>query len=124
MQEKRTTAAYKVVADSGGNRYKFYCDLSGALLCTTRVYNEKTPEQELLAAWEIEGKQHFNTCQKCGRLVSDAMFNPEVFECVDCAPYEAESKFCKNCGAKIYDPNSNCLECGKPLMYLGKGLDA
>ena len=35
-------------------------------------------------------------------------------------PFEAEAKFCKNCGAKIEDPAQFCPACGKPLVYYGK----
>ena len=120
MNKEKTIATYKIVADACGNIYKFYCDLSGALVCTTKPYKAYTPEEELQLAWENEGKQHFNSCHNCGKQVSNAMFNVEVLECVECAPIEAEAKFCKNCGAKIEDPNKLCPACGKPLVYYGK----
>lgn len=119
MGEKRT-ATYKIITDAGGNRYNFYCDLSGALVCTTKPYKADIPEEELRLAWEKEGKKHFNPCHKCGKLVIDAMFNPEVAECVECAPFEAESKFCKNCGTKIEEPTRKCPACGKLLHYEGR----
>ena len=101
---KRKTAIYKIIIDAGGNRYEFYCDVSGALVCTTRkTYTAETPEQELLLAWVI-----------------DAMFNPEVVECVECAPFEAEAKFCKTCGAKVEVPGRKCLSCGNMLNYEGR----
>ncbi|MBP3921953.1 MAG: hypothetical protein J6D27_03200 [Ruminiclostridium sp.] len=30
------TAKYKIIADSGGNRYRFFCDVSGIAVCTTK----------------------------------------------------------------------------------------
>lgn len=120
MQHKKTTAAYKRIAGAGGNRYKFYCDLCGALLCTTGPYQADTPEEELQLAWETEGKQYFDVCHKCGKYVSDVMYNAEVWECVQCAPYEIKAKFCKTCGAKVNPPGKVCPKCGKPLMYQGK----
>lgn len=120
MEKKQTTAAYKAVAGPDGNRYQFYCDLSGALLCTTGPYRADTAEKELLLAWEKEGKQHFHVCHNCGRYVSDAMYNAEVWECVGCAPYEAEAKFCKSCGVKLDAPGRICPKCGQALMYQGK----
>ena len=46
---ERKTATYKTINDAGGNRYKFFCDLTGALVCTTKkTYKADTPEQELL----------------------------------------------------------------------------
>ena len=117
---ERKTASYKIIKDAGGNRYMFFCDLSGALVCTTKPYKADTPEAELLLAWKKEGKQHFNICHKCGKLVLDAMFNPKVHECVRCAPFEAESKYCKNYGKKIVEPVRDCPACGKPLYYEGR----
>lgn len=120
MNKEKTIATYKIVADAGGNIYKFYCDLSGALVCTTKPYKADTPEEELQLAWEKEGKKHFNTCHKCGKFVINAVFNPEVLECVDCAPFEAEAKFCKTCGAKIEVPERTCPVCGNTLHYEGR----
>ena len=41
--QKKKTAHYKIIADSGGNRYKFFCDLTGALQCTTQAYSADDP---------------------------------------------------------------------------------
>ena len=63
LMGERRTAIYKIITDSGGNRYTIFCDLTGALVCTTKkTYKADTPEQELLLAWEKEGKKHFNIC--------------------------------------------------------------
>ena len=94
MSIEKTIATYKIVADAGGNCYKFYCDLSGALVCTTKPYKADNPEEELLLAWESEGKEQFNVCHKCGKQVSNAM--------------------------KIEEPTKPCPACGKPLVYYGK----
>ena len=98
---KKRVATYKAIKDADGNRYKFYCELSGAVVCTTQVYKADTTEEEVRLAWEHEGKQHFNVCHKCGKLVADVMYNPEAHECVECAPCEDEPKYCKNCGSKM-----------------------
>ena len=111
-----TTAVYKIMSDTGGNRYRFYCALSGALACTTTPTYAQTPEEELRLAWEAVGRRHFNLCHKCRRWVIDAVYNADVFACVDCAPYEAEPKYCKHCGAKIKAPAGNCPACGLQLM--------
>lgn len=118
----KTTATYKIVAVSDGNRYKFYCDVSGACACTTKPYKADTPEEELKLAWENEGKTHFNLCHKCGKWVIDVVYNPEVFECTDCAPFEHETNFCKFCGAKVNDDMRFCPVCNKKLHYEGEGL--
>ena len=116
---KRKSASYKVVADAGGNRYRFYCDLSGALLCTTKPYHADTPEQELLLAWESEGRREFNPCHKCGKWVSDVMYNADVLECVECAPWEDPPNFCPQCGKKLSAPERYCPKCGAKLLYEG-----
>ena len=114
------TAKHKVVPDSGGYRFIFYCDVSDAHVCTTRqIYRGNSAEDALLAAWKAEGRSYFNRCHKCGKWVMDAVYNAEVLECVECAPYEAEPKYCKNCGTKIEDSVKNCPSCGKKLIYEG-----
>lgn len=115
----RATATYKIVADSGGNRYKFYCDVSGACVCTTKPYRADTPEEELRLAWENEGRSHFNRCHRCGKWVINAVYNPEVFECTDCAPFEYETNYCKFCGAKVSADMRFCPVCNKKLHYEG-----
>lgn len=114
------TAACKMISDAGGNRYRFYCELSGALACTTKPIHGKTPEEEWQIAWETVGRKHFNRCHKCGRWVIDAVYNADVFECVECAPYEEEPKYCKNCGIRIEIPSSKCSACGYKLVYGGE----
>ena len=110
-------AKYKIIADSGGNRYRFYCEASGAAVCTTGPIRADTPEKELLLAWESEGKELFNRCPRCGRLVCDTMYNADVCECVDCAPWENKPKFCKKCGAEIPKGNFFCTKCGNRARY-------
>ena len=116
----RDVASHKALADGGGYRFLFYCDVSGVHVCTTKeVYHADTPEAALLTAWEAEGRGRFNKCHKCGKWVIDAVYNAEVLECVDCAPYEVEPKFCKNCGTRIEAATRRCFVCGKKLIYEG-----
>ena len=115
----RTTASFKRIIGSGGNRYLFYCDLSGALVCTTREISAVSETEELLIAWKTEGEQHFNRCHKCGRWVVDPMYNAEVLECVGCAPYEDVPDYCKSCGEKIMGTSKVCHICGERLVYEG-----
>lgn len=115
----KKTADYQILTDGGGNRYRFYCDVSGALVCTTKEVYHVDDGEELILAWKREGHDHFNRCHKCGRWVIDAVYNAEVLECVECAPYEAEPKFCKTCGAKIGSPVKKCPSCGNSLIYEG-----
>lgn len=116
---KNRTADYKAVADKDGHRFMFYCQVSGAHVCTTKEIYPGEPEDALLSAWQAEGCQQFNQCKRCGRWVIDAVYNAEVLECVECAPYEAEPKFCKTCGAKIESPVKHCQHCGRKLIYEG-----
>lgn len=117
LNKIETMPTYKVIEEHDGKRYKFYCDLSGELLCTTKPYKADTPEKELMVAWNAEGKAHFNVCHKCGKFVSDAMFNVDVLECVECSPFEAAPKFCKKCGVKIEENIKFCTLCGTELVF-------
>ena len=117
---ERKTATYKTITDAGGNRYKIFLrsDRSVGLYDQENLQSGYT--RTGIIAWEKEGKKHFNPCHKCGKWVIDAMFNPEVAECVDCAPFEAEAKFCKTCGAKVEVPQRTCPVCGNLLNYEGR----
>ena len=117
MLDNRQTATYRIVADAGGSHdYQFFCDLSGALCCTTGPVRADTAEEELALAWE-KGRHQFNRCQKCGRWVCDAMYNADVLECVDCAPWEEAPNYCVKCGAKVSPLDVYCRECGTRLRY-------
>lgn len=111
------TARYKIITDAGGNRYRFFCALSGAAMCTTKPIRADTQAEELEIAWETEGIQHFNQCHKCGKWVSDAMYNADVLECVDCAPWEDRPNYCSQCGEKIPVDDTFCRKCGARLQY-------
>jgi DNA-directed RNA polymerase subunit RPC12/RpoP len=119
MKHEKGTAGYRVIADVGGNRYKFYCDRSGALGCTTGIIRASSPDEELRIAWETEGRQHFNRCKKCGSWVVDVMYNADVLECVDCTPWEDRTRFCSHCGARVADDALSCTSCGAKVRYGG-----
>lgn len=132
-------AEYRIIVDEIGSRYRFFCQLSGALICTTAPIRADTQEEELKRAWETEGKQFFNKCQKCGRWVCDLMYNPDKLECVDCSPWMEEfrerepvkmqsmaeygfgieamknHKLCKSCGRIAPASRHFCSECGRRL---------
>ena len=117
---KKKTAHYKIITDSGGKRYQFFCDLSEALVCTTKAYSETDPAAEPELAWNTEGKKHFQLCHKCGKWVIDAMYNADALECVACAPWEDTPKFCKFCGTRVSVFDAICPKCGKHLIYGGR----
>ena len=50
--QKRKTAHYKVIADSGGNRYKFFCDLTGADVVRHQLV------QKIIEAYEVYDKKN------------------------------------------------------------------
>ena len=114
-----TTAQYKIITDSGGNRYHFFCESSGMLVCITSPIRADTQEEELKLAWETEGKKHFNVCNKCSKHVSDAMYNADTGECVDCSVWEAKPNFCAHCGKKNTKKDIFCRKCGTRLRYGG-----
>lgn len=113
------TAAYKIMPTAEGNRYRFFCEVSGSLVCETGAYAMASPGDELEAAWLSEGKKNFNLCRKCGKWVDTVMFNPDVLECVDCAPFEGPPKYCPYCGEKVTTDSENCAFCGRKLLYGG-----
>ena len=117
---KRKTAKHKPITDSEGKiRYRFFCDLSGALEYTSSPVSADC-EKELLRVWNKEAKEHFNHCHKCGIYVSSEMFNAEVFECVACAPWEDAPKYCPYCGQKVKGTENKCIRCGNYLRYEGR----
>ena len=111
------TARYRIIAGTEGNRYQFFCDLSGALMCTSEPVLMDTPEHELMFAWNSEGKKHFNLCSRCGRWVADTVFNVETLECVECSPWEEDPAYCPHCGEKVQDGDCFCAKCKKRLKY-------
>ena len=116
---RHKTAAYKIIPSQVGNRYSFFCELSGMLVCTTGTYYADNPEAELSAAWESEGKNNFNLCHLCGRWVDSVVYNPDMLTCVNCAPLEEEARYCMHCGAKVINGDIICSVCGKKVLYGG-----
>lgn len=82
----RHTATYRVLQDSGGMRFRFFCEVSGAAICTTAPAQPQPINAALDKAWLSEGREHFSLCHRCGRWVSDLMYNPNTLQCVDCSP--------------------------------------
>ncbi len=116
----KKTARFKIVETQGGNAYRFFCELSGAAVCTVSPLRADNPEKEVSEAWETEGKIHFNKCHSCGKWVCDVMYNPDTFCCVDCTPWEDPPNYCTRCGSKVTENGESfCTDCGSRLMYGG-----
>ena len=121
--DAKKTAKHRIVPEETGNRYEFFCDLSNALVCTTSPIKCEDAQEELMIAWESEGRKHFNRCQKCGKWIIDAMYNPDVLTCVGCTPIEEYPDYCPECGAKTNDTGYFCHMCGTRLLYGGEKRD-
>lgn len=121
---KLKTAPYKIRADdTGGNRYRFFCELSGMEVCITEPVKADTSEEEARLAWKQDGREHFNRCHKCGRWVSNAMYNVDTLHCVKCSPIENPPAFCPYCGKPVTEEKDEfCRSCGRKLFY-ERGMD-
>jgi len=111
------TADYKIIKEFDGNRYRFFCELSGMAVHTTEPYREESPKLELEKAWQNEGINYFDKCHKCGKWVCGAMFNADVLQCVECAPWENKPNYCPSCGKKVSMADIYCSKCGLKLQY-------
>lgn len=116
-REMHRMATYRVLKDSGGMRLRFFCEASGAAVCTTRPMPLQPVEAVLEKAWQAEGREHFNRCQRCGRWVADVMYNPNTLECVECSPWEEKPAFCPQCGENVLNDGVFCHRCGCRLQY-------
>lgn len=112
-------APYKMIADAEGNCYCFFCELSGMVVCITEPICSETSEEEAFVAWKRGGIQYFNQCQKCGKWVSNSMYNPDTLKCVLCSPWEDYPTYCPYCGAAVRHNNEYCYKCGYKLQYGG-----
>ena len=109
----RRIARYQTIHDADGDRYRFFCEVSGLAVCVTGIYGNEAVEQ----AWNQEGRQHFDRCSRCGRWVSDVMYNTDTGECVECSPWEDKPAFCLHCGQRVPTNDLFCRRCGSKLRY-------
>ncbi len=117
------TAAYRVLKDGGGMRFRFFCEGSGAAICTTQSMPVQPIEAALEKAWHAEAREYFNRCQRCGKWVADVMYNPNTLECVECSPWEEKPTFCSQCGEMVLNDEIFCHHCGGRLQYGGVEAD-
>ena len=108
---------YQIAREGNSTIFRFFCELSGAAVFTSEPLNTDTPEETLLLIWKEKGEGLFNRCKKCGKWVCDLMYNPDVFQCVRCAPWENEPNYCVTCGAKLPTKDAYCRRCGQRLRY-------
>lgn len=118
-RDRYKTAKYQVFAEADGNCYRFFCEASGAAVCTSSPIRADTSDEELRIAWEDAGSHALNLCHKCGKWVCNTMYNADVLECVDCSPWEAPPHFCPECGFQVYERDVFCEKCGVRLQYGG-----
>lgn len=111
----RETADYTVSAGPDGYCFRFYCAVSGALLCVAGPIRQGSQDTALETAWQTVGRSHFNQCHRCGRWVSDVMYNADALECVECAPWKIPLYFCPECGARVSGAGDFCARCGVRL---------
>lgn len=112
---RHLTAGYKAMQNGDETLYQFFCDLSGALVCTVKAAGNH--EEALRQAWETEAKAHFSQCHRCGRWVSDPMYNAETWKCVQCSPWEEQPAFCPHCGESVMEDDVLCPCCHARLKY-------
>lgn len=117
-QKDRRSANYTIIKAAAGNRYRFYCEASGAAVYTSKPIPADAPDA-LEGAW-AEARQHFNRCQKCGKWVCNVMTNADTLSCVDCSPWENPPRYCPGCGIALEGVNPYCRACGSRLMYGGE----
>lgn len=122
MKPVQSTARYQTIGDGDKRRYCFFCDITGAQVCTQNAYPSDDVHNGAMLAWEREGRNHFNLCHRCGRWVVDAAYNPQVLECIQCATFEYQARFCKFCGTRVSETDRVCPNCKNPLYY--EGVDA
>jgi len=102
------------LSDENGGRYVFFCGVSGAVAYSTG-YISADDEDTALAIAKREAREYFNRCARCGAWVCDAAYNIDEGECVLCAPFTAEPRYCSECGRPVQQGQGRCPNCGKYL---------
>ncbi len=82
------TAPCRIDHTAGGDRYTFFCGLSGKAVYTTAPIRERDPQRAAAAA-RGQARPHFNRCSQCGKWVCDTAYNIDEMKCVACAPCAA-----------------------------------
>ena len=121
--QAHTTAAYRIIRESNGTRYRFFCEVSGASVITTSVFTEPPSDELRMQVWNREARNHFNLCHQCGRWVCDVMYNADTLKCVECSPWENPPHYCSHCGNPVPKTDIYCRKCGTRLMYGGDSHD-
>ena len=57
--KKNKTASFKINKTPSGNIYEFFCDLSHAIVYSSKPIRADNPEEELMRAWGEGGKEYF-----------------------------------------------------------------
>jgi hypothetical protein len=85
--------------------------LSGAAVHTTGFICANT-EKDALNIAKKEARPYFNCCKECGLWISDAVYNIEESQCVNCAPFTVTPRYCPECGSPMKAGSDKCPRCG------------
>jgi hypothetical protein len=104
------TARYEKETTVNGNRYTFFCGVSGVAVHTTGFIFADVPQAARDIAWR-EARPYFNRCKECGKWIADAVYNIEESKCVVCAPFAVTPSYCPECGSPLEKDGGECLHC-------------
>ncbi len=113
------TARFKIEHTQAGDRYIFFCDLSGAPVYTTDPICEQNPQKAAAIARGL-ARPHFNRCLACGKWVGDTAYNIDEMKCVACAPCDLPERYCTECGNSVPEGNRFCTRCGREMRKAAK----
>ncbi len=114
------TQRYTVHHSVGGYQFTFFCDLCNHSFNTVGV--SAPTLEDALALGQVEARQHFNMCHRCGRWICDEHYNEDDMQCTACTPRQGPppaaapaEKICPHCGGGNKAGNRFCQRCGKTI---------
>jgi hypothetical protein len=109
-------ARYIKETTPNGDKYTFFCDLSGAVVHTTDPICA-VGEEAALALAKRESRDYFNRCRQCGKWIGDTVYNIDEAKCVECAPFDMAPHYCTECGGPLKENAETCAGCGARVKY-------
>lgn len=76
-------APYIIRPSPNGNRYAFYCQVTGKEVFLTNPIQSKNSPDALRIA-KMEARPYFNRCYRCGRWICDEAYNIDEMVCTQC----------------------------------------